>query len=88
MWTRTALWLVTKKDLFSSSKPIPRGWRGHAPEEEVCAQTRAAVILERNGDLEAGPTFSELKRGVGREDESYVPSETEGPAQKKRKTHS
>lgn len=55
--------------------------------KKVCAQTRAAVILERNGELEAGPTFSELKRGVDIDDE-YVPSETEGRAQKKRKTHS
>lgn len=28
-------------------------------QKKVCAQTRAAVILERNGDLEAGSTFSE-----------------------------
>ena len=56
--------------------------------KKLCTQTRAAVVLERNGDLEGGPTFSELKRGLGREDEPYLPSETEGPAQKKRKTHS
>lgn len=50
------------------------------------ALTRAALILERRGKIDPGPTFSLLKGEFGHWGVDYTPSKADGVQTKKRKT--
>ena len=79
-----------KKNMVLSPKGFEDGIEEALPDMiKGRALERASMLLERHGRYVPGPTFSQLKRGVGDGDGDYVPSqesEAEGGQAKKRKT--